>query len=179
MRTKLRGFLCIPEVYNPKMKYTLPMISGQYTASLWRLFMKIHGCFETFQTSGFQEGRAALGEKSYLKSDRGQTTGHHVFSWTGLTSGRMGVETDPSHWDCRCWGEVLERWEMLLQPPATAGLPLSHGAMGWALDRRWQQRNVAAVNLITRGSLGPDCIPRHVKKHFITVWDAASKIKLQ
>lgn len=64
------------------------MISSQYTASLWRLFMTIHGCFGAFQMSRFQEGRAALCEKSYLKTQwwRAEHWTPHLFmDWTGLS----------------------------------------------------------------------------------------------
>lgn len=155
------------------MKYTLSMTSGQYTASLWRVFMEIHGCSGAFQMFGFQEGRAMweiLPENSVMEGRPLGTTSPHGLAWPqGGWAWRWTLPTGTTDVGEKSWegGKCFSS----LQPLLACLYP-----MGWSLDRRWKQRNVAAMNPITRGSLGADW---HIQKHFIAVWDAPLKIKLQ
>lgn len=109
------------------MKYTLSMtFRSVYSISL-KAFHGNSWLFWGLSNVWISGGQSYVRNLTWKLSDGGQTTRHHISSWTGLDSRRMGVEMDPSHWDYRCSGEVLGRWEMLLQSPATAGLSLSHG----------------------------------------------------
>lgn len=177
MRTKLRGFLWIPVVQQTWNEiYIIHDIRSAYSISL-KAFHDNSWLFWGLSNVWISGGQSCtmweiLPENAMMEGRPLDTTFPRGLVW-------MGVEMDPSHWDYRCWGGALGRWKMLLQPSTTAGLPMSHGAMGWSLDRRWKQRNIAAMNPIARGSLGADWISWYIKKHFITVWQASLKIKLQ